>query len=645
VPAHPAAIGRYSVLKRLGAGAMGEVYLARDPSLARTVAIKLLLYEEREDLRQRFLVEARSAATLSHPNIVTVYDLGDHEGRPYLVMEYVAGCTLSALIDRQDGSVSTPGTSAAAQTVIAISLSRRLRFIEELCAGLGAAHRAGIIHRDVKPANLMIDQRDERRPTLKILDFGIARIMDASAVRMTRGPLGTPRYMAPEQHLGEDCDFRADIFSAGAVFYELLTNTPAFPGETYAQTMRAVCHTEPVPLADMCADLGPAAASLAAIVRRALEKDVERRYQSIEEMREDVEGVRALVASTPTPVPPLSLRSTVPTPPAPQELPPVPLTPVRTPPPEAPAPRTTAKAPTPLPPPPEPRAPVDLTDDRVQQDTVVVAPDASPASSETVVRPPVVPTVPDEDRGRPPRRAWAVRAAVLVLLAASAVGVVQAVRWRLASRDDEAARGGVAQAAAAGQQDAAPKPVVPPAQPPAGTDRTATPGQGAEAPVALRLPNIQTSSRAVAEAPRQQAGAARAPDAGARRPQASEPLRPPPAVTPKAPAIDVPKTMTAAEEAFGAGDYTRALADANAILEAEPDNQPARALKDRVERARAAEVRRLIRAAETSFGNGDYDTAIATLGKALTVDAGSVAAAELLAKVRTAKAAEERRRR
>jgi len=299
VSRQPAAIGRYEILRRLGAGGMGEVYLARDPSLLRTVAIKLLRYEERDDLRERFFIEARSAGTLNHPNIVTIHDLGELEGRPYIVMEYVRGETLAALIERQR-TLDGPD----APTYVPFPLSRRLRLVEDLCAGLGAAHQAGIVHRDIKPANLVVDQRDVRRPVLKILDFGIARIMDASARRMTTGPLGTPRYMAPEQHLGINTDARVDIFAAGAVFYELLSCRPAFEGENYSQIMRAVCYSEPAPLLEVCPDLGAVGPTLEAIARRALEKDVEKRYQSIEDMGDDLERVRMMVASTPTPTPP-----------------------------------------------------------------------------------------------------------------------------------------------------------------------------------------------------------------------------------------------------------------------------------------------------------------------------------------------------
>src|SRR5689334_19527390 len=190
---------------------MGYLYLARDPGLDRLVAIKLLKdeYHDDQELRERFIREARSVARLRHENIIIVFDIGESDGRPFMAMEYVAGDTLAQVLRR--GS--------------APPLLKRLIHIEELCAGLAHAHAAGIIHRDIKPANLMLDAEG----VLKILDFGIARLADSG---MTQGGmmLGTVNYMSPEQISGPTVDHRCDIFASGAVLYEVLALQQAFPG-------------------------------------------------------------------------------------------------------------------------------------------------------------------------------------------------------------------------------------------------------------------------------------------------------------------------------------------------------------------------------------------------------------------------------
>jgi len=189
---------------------MGEVFKARDPQINRIVAIKLL----REgfntgEMRDRFMLEARSAGGLQNPNIVTIFELGEHRGAPFIVMEFLEGDPLDQLIRRR----------------APLSLLRKIELIEALCSGLSAAHRAGIIHRDVKPPNLMVIQDG----ILKILDFGIARMGASERTKM--GMLvGTPNYMSPEQLNGEAIDTRTDIFAAGAVCYELLSYERAFPG-------------------------------------------------------------------------------------------------------------------------------------------------------------------------------------------------------------------------------------------------------------------------------------------------------------------------------------------------------------------------------------------------------------------------------
>ncbi len=263
----PTFIGRYRVIERLSSGGMGVLYLARDPAIDRTVAIKVARVHGVE-LRQRFLREARATGRLNHRNIVTLYDVGEHGGEPFIAMEYVPGRTLAAIIHRR-----TP-----------LPLLSRLRMLRELCDGLAYAHGQDIIHRDVKPANLIV-----RNDTgaLTILDFGIARLQDALTV--TSGAVGgTPHYMAPEQVTGTDVDHRCDIFAVGLVCYELLSYRRAFDGDNATSVLYRVAHEEPAPLAGLASALGP---DLVAIVERALAKQPERRYQSLQELLAELDTV------------------------------------------------------------------------------------------------------------------------------------------------------------------------------------------------------------------------------------------------------------------------------------------------------------------------------------------------------------------
>jgi serine/threonine-protein kinase len=252
---------------------MGTVYLAYDPQLNRYVAVKLIQGElDSADARERFVREARSIAALNHPNIVTVYDSGEFESRPYFVLERIEGRTLATLI----------------QEKAPVSLALRLRWLEELCDGLQFAHDRGIIHRDVKPANLMIDHLDR----LRILDFGIARLAGAHATQASM-LIGTPAYMAPEYIRGDDIDHRIDIFAAGAVAYELLTFRPAFPGSTHATIMRNVMESEPAPLTEV-AEVA-VLPDLEAAILRALAKDPGLRFSRAGDLKDALHAVRERV--------------------------------------------------------------------------------------------------------------------------------------------------------------------------------------------------------------------------------------------------------------------------------------------------------------------------------------------------------------
>jgi predicted Ser/Thr protein kinase len=257
--ADPRTIARYVVEDRLGRGGMGTVYLARDPQLGRQVALKLVQAEfDSAEGRARFEKEARSIAALNHPNIVTVYDIGEFESRPFIVLEYIEGRSLDAVVrDRAP-----------------VAIDVRLQWLEELGAGLQFAHDRGIIHRDIKPANLMIDHLGR----LRILDFGIARIAGTRSTHMS-SMIGTPGYMAPEYVLDLQLDHRADVFAAGAVAYELLTYLPAFPGRTHATIIQKILECSPRRMSDASALVD---AELEAVIMGALRKDPDLRYQSAE---------------------------------------------------------------------------------------------------------------------------------------------------------------------------------------------------------------------------------------------------------------------------------------------------------------------------------------------------------------------------
>jgi serine/threonine protein kinase len=262
-------IARYEIQQRLGTGGMGAIFLARDPVIDRLVAIKLLHADlADEDLRRRFAQEARASGALSHPHIVVIHDYGEHEGAPYIVMEYLRGETLAELIRRR---AETP-------------LDQKLRWVEHVCAALAYAHDKGIIHRDIKPSNLIVDQHG----TIKVLDFGIARIVGASATRAS-STVGTPGYMSPEQIEGLDPDKRTDIFSLGAVLYELLAYRPAFSGPNAAAIMNRVLRDEPAPLEEFVS-LGDSA--LAEVVATALQKDRDKRYADMRMLERKIAAER-----------------------------------------------------------------------------------------------------------------------------------------------------------------------------------------------------------------------------------------------------------------------------------------------------------------------------------------------------------------
>jgi eukaryotic-like serine/threonine-protein kinase len=267
-PEMPDQIGRYVVKRRLGGGGMGVVYLAHDPVIDRPVAVKVLRTAlDDDDMRERFAREVRATGGLVHRNIVTIHDAGEHQGLPFIAMQFVDGRSVAEIIQKAEP----------------LTLDARLSLLEDLCSGLAYAHHRGLVHRDIKPANLMVGTDG----VLRILDFGIARLMDASRASFTT--VGTPGYMSPEQILAEKVDHRSDLFGVGLVLYELLSYKRAFPGSTLPRIMHAVLHEEPKPLREAAPGLDE---GLIAIVERAMKKNPADRYPDASAMAMDVRAVR-----------------------------------------------------------------------------------------------------------------------------------------------------------------------------------------------------------------------------------------------------------------------------------------------------------------------------------------------------------------
>ena len=231
----PSRIGSFEVIRQIGSGGMGAVYLGRDVELNRQVAIKVIRGEiHEEEALDRFFQEARAAAALRHPNIVTIYASGKYEHLPYIAMEFVEGESLAEIIRNGNN----------------VPILHKLAYLEQLCSGLHFAHRAGIIHRDVKPANVMVDKDG----MVRILDFGIARI-EGSVMTQGGAMIGSVNYMSPEQMLGTTIDYRSDIFSVGLLAYELLSGQQAFKGGINDGLLQRLPHEQPPALSDLCPDL------------------------------------------------------------------------------------------------------------------------------------------------------------------------------------------------------------------------------------------------------------------------------------------------------------------------------------------------------------------------------------------------------
>ncbi|ADE11508.1 serine/threonine-protein kinase [Sideroxydans lithotrophicus] len=272
-------LGRYEVVGELGQGAMGVVYKATDPLIDRIVAIKTitlsLAQEEREEYEGRFYQEAKAAGRLSHPNIVTIYDVGRSGDIAYIAMEFLQGRELRDILN--DDKL--------------LPVDQVLDIVSQVAMGLAYAHEHGIIHRDIKPSNIMVG----RDGHVKITDFGIARMASAGVRTQTGMVLGSPKYMSPEQVMGKLTDQRSDIFSLGVVLYEMLTGQPAFMGENVNAIMYQTLNAIPQPPRS----LNPAVPEmLNFIVAKALAKDVENRYQNAKDFANDLRACRGTMPST-----------------------------------------------------------------------------------------------------------------------------------------------------------------------------------------------------------------------------------------------------------------------------------------------------------------------------------------------------------
>jgi serine/threonine protein kinase len=271
--------GRYEISGELGRGAMGVVYKATDPVIGRTVAVKTIKLSEegtglsRPELLTRFQTEARAAGLLTHPNIVVVFDAGEEDGLYYITMELVEGKSLQAHLDGGQ----------------AFALPRVLRIMEQTCSALQFAHERNVVHRDIKPANIMLTADD----TVKITDFGTAKILQFGTMQQTAHVMGTPSYMSPEQVKGRAVDGRSDIFSLGVLLYEMVTGEKPFPGQNITTVIYKIVNEEPVPPRQIDPSIHP---GISAVVMKALTKEPEARYQSCREMLEDLRNYRTIAA-------------------------------------------------------------------------------------------------------------------------------------------------------------------------------------------------------------------------------------------------------------------------------------------------------------------------------------------------------------
>jgi eukaryotic-like serine/threonine-protein kinase len=283
-------ISHYEVIEKLGEGGMGVVYKARDTHLDRFVAIKVLPPQKIADAerKRRFVQEAKSASALNHPNIITIHDIASDDGLDFIAMEYVPGKALNQLITRKG-----------------LPLAETLRYAIQIADALATAHAAGIIHRDIKPGNVMVTGAPERSGFVKVLDFGLAKLTDkgdsndgefTASMRQDDTPasgegsiVGTVSYMSPEQAEGRKVDARSDIFSFGALLYEMVTGRRAFQGDSRLSTLSAILREEPKPASEVVEGLPR---EMERIITRCLRKSPERRFQAMPDLRVALEELK-----------------------------------------------------------------------------------------------------------------------------------------------------------------------------------------------------------------------------------------------------------------------------------------------------------------------------------------------------------------
>ena len=259
-------IGKYEIVELIGRGAMGIVFKGYDPALGRHVAIKVMTthFDIDSELRERFLREAQAAGSLQHPNVITVFELGESDGMPYIAMEYLPGRDLEDIIEEREP----------------LTVVEKVDLIEQVCRGLAYAHERGVVHRDVKPANIRVSQLGQ----VKLMDFGIAHLV-SSEITATGSLLGTPYYMAPEVVDGKTIDLRADIFSVGATFYELLAYERPFAGPDLHHVFNKILNSDPAPLDRLGLEIPP---SIQKVLDRSLAKHPPDRYPNLGAMLKDL---------------------------------------------------------------------------------------------------------------------------------------------------------------------------------------------------------------------------------------------------------------------------------------------------------------------------------------------------------------------
>src|SRR5258708_1324707 len=279
-------VGHYRITAKLGAGGMGEVFLAEDTRLERKAAIKFLPAEMAADAerRQRFLNEARAASALNHPHVCTVYDVGETpDGLPFIAMEFVEGQSLDVVLKHGP-----------------LEMARIAEIAVQVADALDAAHNRRIVHRDIKPGNISLNERGQ----VKVLDFGLAKRMPTGTdghgltqdfQQTQQGQVvGTPCYMSPEQALGKDLDHRSDLFSVGVVLYELATGQRPFTGPSFSEIVDKIVHAQPPAIARLNYDVPP---ELERITLKCLQKQPDRRYQSAQELMGDLRNLRREIDS------------------------------------------------------------------------------------------------------------------------------------------------------------------------------------------------------------------------------------------------------------------------------------------------------------------------------------------------------------